>query len=267
MNQENSKLIFFHIPKTAGSTLRNIFYHQYEREEVFEMKVKGHQIQTQEFTSLSQKRIAKIRLLMGHMPFGLHTSFGEVNYHYFTMLRNPVERVISNYYWIRRNPNHLLYDLINSKKIGLLEFIESDLNPSLNNGYVKFLTTKDKKKKVTDKLFNEALSLLKQEFIVVGITERFNESIILLSKLMNWQKRIFYTKQNATANRPQITDIDNSAIQSIISKNEWDLKLYVWAEKQLEKQIKEYGEIRMSVNCLKVRLNSNPVMRRILAKV
>ena len=54
------------------------------------------------FISLSDEKKMGIRLLKGHMPFGLHKNL-PVDARYISILRDPIERVTSQYYYIKKN--------------------------------------------------------------------------------------------------------------------------------------------------------------------
>lgn len=86
--------IFLHIPKTAGSSLRKTFQSIYQKERILTLdsptldKFKNH--------NYDEKNID---LLMGHMPFGIHNYFSSnVDFRYFTIIRNPLSRAISHYF-------------------------------------------------------------------------------------------------------------------------------------------------------------------------
>ena len=100
------KLIFLHIPKAGGTTLHSVLERLYDGSNIFDIKVRGHHLGVEEFTSLSQEQKDQIQLLKGHMPFGLHTHFTSSDVKYITLFRNPVERIISHYEYVWRKPNH-----------------------------------------------------------------------------------------------------------------------------------------------------------------
>lgn len=84
----NNKLIFVHIPRTAGSSLVSI-------SQKYNILIKGHDIRSPYFTHL--KDINKLKL---------------EGYHLFTVIRNPWERVLSAF--------------LHLKKGGINEFDEYD---------------------------------------------------------------------------------------------------------------------------------------------
>ncbi len=77
-------LIFLHIPKTAGTTLRTIIDRQYPRHVIcyFHLYPKDRS----EFFAMSDQRRRELRVLQGHIEFGFHR-YISVPVDYITLLR------------------------------------------------------------------------------------------------------------------------------------------------------------------------------------
>ena len=100
-----------HLPKCGGTTFNTILDRMYLPEEIFDIKLTDNSsLNTEDFISLAVQEKDKIKLLKGHMQFGLHKYFS-ANSEYITFLRNPIERIISYYYYVKRSPNHRLYKI------------------------------------------------------------------------------------------------------------------------------------------------------------
>ncbi|PIQ16502.1 MAG: hypothetical protein COW67_02690, partial [Flavobacteriales bacterium CG18_big_fil_WC_8_21_14_2_50_32_9] len=66
-------LIFMHIPKNAGTTLDTILNRIYPSESIFSIHpVSNNKLNTDEFINLKESEKKKIRLLKGHINFGIH---------------------------------------------------------------------------------------------------------------------------------------------------------------------------------------------------
>jgi hypothetical protein len=67
------KLIFLHIPKSAGSTILPIFKRQYKRDSFF---VPGNH---PDLSAIKEKlaSTSSLRLCFGHMDFGMHDVVGQ----------------------------------------------------------------------------------------------------------------------------------------------------------------------------------------------
>jgi hypothetical protein len=208
----DSIVIFLHIPKTGGGTLSQIINRQ------------------------NQKKIK----LVGHRFFGVHKNCPQINFTYITLLRNPVERLISLFYFccnaIRTNEirdwfrNTTLADYVTNE--------ECDFCKSLPWGYsTANLQTRMISGKVVEADLEMAKNNLKNYFSVVGITERFDESLKVFQKKLGW-KINGYSKENVTPNKPALAEIPAEIIEIIKSKNEKDLELYQFANQLLDEELK-----------------------------
>ncbi|AXI39410.1 hypothetical protein CX649_07020 [Bacillaceae bacterium ZC4] len=221
-------VIFMHIPKTGGLTIRKLMEQQYRLKEI--MLIRSDLDLNQQ---MKQADNTQIKALYGHNRFGIHQHIQKRSFTYISMLRDPVERVISTYYFILERPQNRLHQL--AKKVTFEQFVQEkhpEFHVPVNNHQTRFMSGK----KIPD--LKLALKNMEQFFSVVGVTEKFNESIFLMKKHLGW-KNISYQKVNQTNNRPKKSDLDDSLIQLIESKNQLDLALYSKAKEKLEKMLDE----------------------------
>lgn len=240
------KLIFLHIPKAAGSTIKTIFKRQYKGNAFF-LPGKHPDINT-----LKEKIVLgnNIKLIFGHLDFGIHDDIGK-DYRYATMIRNPIERIISHYYYVQRQPNHYLYDqAFKENNFSLAQYVENGLSPELNNGQVRMLIGAGgfhKKNYTKHKIpfgkcelwmLEEAKMNIEKHFVFCGVQEKFDESLILMKKKLNWEKNIGYVSQNITSQRKKYSEFENKTLEIIKRYNSLDLKLYEWVNNKILSEIK-----------------------------
>lgn len=219
--ETDSVVIFLHIPKTGGTTLQHIILEQYSIWRNCLLDV---------LTIEEQK---KIELVKFHMLFGYHKKLPQKKFTYITLLRNPIERLISESYFFRR--------MNSSPKIGdlsaLYEYVTDEKYNCFKLPYIATvnLQTRLIAGKVEDDL-ETAKNNLKKYFSVVGITERYDESLYVMEKKLGW-KINNYKKINVTPDRPTIEEIPKEVIEIIKTKNEKDIELYTFANKLLDEQL------------------------------
>jgi len=230
-------LIFLHIPKAAGTTLHRIIERQYHADACFSIDGANVYESIETFKQLSEPERESITCLKGHMPFGLHVHLSQPCA-YVTILRDPVERMISHYYFVLRSPHHYLYEQVTSQNMTLEDYVRSDLSPELHNGQTKLLAGNEKMP--PPHMLEVAYRNLREHFIFVGLTEKFDESLVLMKRRLGWS-RIYYTQINVNPNRPPKSEISDSTVRAIERNNEKDLELYAFARQLFEESVREEG--------------------------
>lgn len=233
-------VIFLHIPKTAGTTIRDITRRQYSPKAIFSPKSSFTASIRKEQASLDIPRAEKLKLIQGHFGFGIHEHLAQ-HCTYFTLLRDPIERCISSYFYMRRTASHRHYKTINSRYQTLEKYIKSGFikKHSLDNLQVRFLSGL-RGEINQDALSREALEYAKfnlvNNFLVVGIVEEFDQSLLLLQKKLGW-KNIFYSPVNRTENKTERNDLSLKTFELIKQDNELDIELYEYGFQIFKKLI------------------------------
>lgn len=236
-------VVFLHIPKAGGTTLHDILMDQYP--EIRHLSSNGFKT-LDEIRGFSDEEKEGIGVIRGHMNFGVHELLSKPCV-YFTMLRDPVERILSHYYYVARDPRHPLYDEYVSKKMGLKDFIVSITENDNGQtrafaGVADYLALFRRAEVPFGNCGRDVLETAKENlesFAVVGMTERFDETLILLKRILGWRQPPLYIKRNVTENRPLKEDISADVLDLIKKHNELDIELYRYATELLENQIKE----------------------------
>ncbi len=226
---DKKNLIFIHIPKTAGSTLNKIIKSQFPNKSIFKIDASKEEKSIEELKKLNKKDRNKIRCVMGHMNFGIHKHLPRPS-EYITVLRNPVDRIISLYYFILRKQDHPLHERLVATNMSLEDFV-NDESIAFNIQNVQARMLSGKKVETVTQL-NLAQKNLKKHFVAVGITERFDDSLVLFSEKLGWEVNE-YKSINVTQNRPQRSEIPQHIVQLIEAKNAFDMELYEFADRLL----------------------------------
>lgn len=265
MNKERyPTIIFLHIPKTAGSSLRTIVYRQYSNETVFQFydPLDNHRKSRDELVERLKTGKPPLRLIIGHMGFGIH-KYLDGPFSYFTMLRDPIERTISTYYYIRHYSSHPLNAQARCQSLD--EFVGS--YETIDNNMTRFLSQVKLQSQLsqqqiippgqcTREMLDCAKQNLKQYFKVVGLVERFDESLLLFKQAFGWHN-IFYKKMNVNKKRLQRQNIPAATLHKIERANELDLELYQYSKSMFDTQIESQKlDFKVRLHTFKV-LNQN----------
>ena len=234
-------VIFLHIPKTAGLTLRSIIRAQYPGQSIFD--IDDVTTNVADFERLPEEKRALLRCVMGHVQFGVHSFLPQPST-YITMLREPVERAISYYYYVKsRGPNapggsHYLYRHVVENNISLLDFATTDLSPELNNGQARFISGLGGASTVSE-ILETAKRNLTNSFVAFGPCERFDEVLHLFRRTLGWFCTP-YVRENVTADRPANGEISSYVIKRIEEYNSLDMELYDWSTRRFDEMLREY---------------------------
>jgi hypothetical protein len=232
-------LIFQHVFRSGGTTLITVLQRYYKKEFNINRKISENTLES--FLKLSQEETDDIELLRGHMPFGLHFRFSHPC-DYITILRDPVKRAISVYSLLTtatKLKDREVYRQV--KDLTLKEFIEQDFD-GVNNHQTRLFSnpwsgTWDPSCLVNRDSLERAKENLRTHFKVVGVTNRSDETMVLLAKTFGWRYPYYSGRQNTTTKSPVSEDI----LRFIEEKNQLDMELYSFAQGLFEEQIQNYG--------------------------
>ncbi len=122
-------VLFVHIPKTAGSTLRHLASRQDRPRSVFSTGVEEplpESIARLQRMLEAQRR--RLRLVQGNFGYGLHQLFPQAA-RYVTFLRGPIERAISFYHYVREENAGGRFAALGRDWPTLREFVTERLAP------------------------------------------------------------------------------------------------------------------------------------------
>jgi hypothetical protein len=219
-------LIHLHMPKTGGSTLKKIIKKNYDNRSSFEVYCEQRKL-SEKLTELSK---LNVHCIQGHFPYGIHKYFSKP-YAYVTMLREPIDRVISEYFYIRNIPWNENHEKV--MKMSLEEYQNEQINQNLQTRYI--LGT-NFNKPLTDEDFEQAKLNLLNDFSLVGITEYFDQSVFMMQKQFEWDN-IYYSKVNVTKSRLSKREVSPVLLEKIMENNQYDIQLYSLAKALFEKRL------------------------------
>jgi hypothetical protein len=238
---EAHHLLFIHIPKTAGTTLRHALADLYppdQRAFIYGPRVEGS-VSMQHFLDLSAKERAPLRLVMGHYGFGLHRWLPGPS-RYVTMLREPMDRIVSLFHYYRTGrfppdskPAREQAVLVD-RGTPIDEWIFRNREPRWDNHMVRLLAGARGVGfgECTDALLGEALAHVEEHFEALLLLEWMPLSMEMLAAIVG-QPIPDAPRHNVGADRPAVADIDPAALRRIRELNRLDLGLYRWAQERL----------------------------------
>lgn len=231
---DDRTLIFLHIGKTAGSTLRQVLKRQFPSAQVMTIRARRRPRTDTlaDFARLPELDRMQPRLIMGHTVFGLHEGVPRPAT-YLTMLRDPVRLAHSQYHYVTRTPGHHHHDAI--RGLTLEEYVESGISFEMDNSQTRAIAGDlgTPIGECTADMLERAKRNLDEYFSWFGLTERFDESILLLRRTFGWRD-VRYVSRNVSRSRVELTN----AQRALLKRKNWlDLDLYEHAGRLLEARI------------------------------
>lgn len=257
---EDELLFFLHVPKTAGISLTAILDANFAPGATFEAQDwtdAGEVIER-----MSVVELARVRCVRGHYWFGpgdgaVHDRFS-VDPVVITALRDPVARTVSAHQHVMRWPEHWLREEMGIGEEGtmsLQEFVENpiaqgeiaNLQTRLIVGAVPgnpLISAPDPSDAIpfSDE---ELLSLAKQRldsFAWVGLTERMEESVRLLTARMGWAPVEELPNLNLNPVPSAEVELSEETRAAILERTRLDAELYAYAGERLERELAEQAE-------------------------
>jgi hypothetical protein len=237
---DDTCLVFLHIPKTAGQTLSTFLIRNYPREQIVHLDILGFPsvLNPRPFDEYMERvpleKRSTARVIWGHLPYGVHRHIPR-SCDYITVLREPTDRVISGYKYIRKESRHVLHDRVVNGDIGLEEYIES----GMDKVFAENLQTLQLSGRQFGTLDDEALREAKrnmEQFLLVGLTERFEETLALLRRTLRLRVPVYVSRNVSTPLK-----VSESATKLIRERNALDMELYEFARDLFVERVASQG--------------------------
>ena len=239
MTDPGPVLVFIHIPKTAGTTVTGILKRNQPpprtRSVANVFKGGGGVKRGVTFPRLSSDRrggLDDVRILRGHIPLGSREYLpGDHEFRYFTFLREPVDRTLSHYFNVLKTAA--------SRSGSKQEVIAADatLEDAVAGGHVfSDLQTRmlsglaEPFDEVTDEMLEQAKRNLRDDFAFFGLTERFDESLLLAKLRLGLWSIHYETNNRVNPERPRGEQISLELRAAAERCNRHDIELYRYAQ-------------------------------------
>ena len=222
-------LVFIHINKTGGNTVSHILRSSYGLRHC--QVEPWHAPWTDPpFSAYDLQRLSRfypnLKSIAGHRIFGyVDLPENGTKFRYFTFMRDPLKSCVSRFQY--------KVQLSRKKNLVFEEWIQQDWT---RNHQTKWIAG------VAD--VEEAIRIIRDKNIFVGLTERFDESMVLLKALMANDLNISYKPVNVARNNTLAKSLleTESTRQMLIESQKADLELYNFVKQELYPTYqREYG--------------------------
>jgi len=239
------QLFFLHIPKTGGIAFSHHLQNQFGAQDVCPAQF------WPEFADIPHSTRCQYGLISAHLSFDIWR-YLDHQPSYLTMLRHPVERVLSMYdfqrhfvdvFGVEHNRDEITAVQRKARSEvarGLLSFLRSpdeSVRLAVSNAQTLLIAggnPRSMPEPVEQDMLEKAKSNLR-EFAFIGLTERMQPSLNLLSYSFGWLPRESITL-NDTPHRVSRSNLPPDIVELIAEMNRLDLELYRYASQLFEER-------------------------------
>jgi hypothetical protein len=226
-------LIFIHVQKTAGRSFETLLRTHYR--DPIAYRFDSTEEQYLEFAEMTSVQRDAYDLLDGHCNYGIHSLLSR-KATYLTLLRDPVERMISrHHHFITRNRVHPF-----AQQGGSLADFVRDICP--DNEHVRWLSSVPSWQvplhETSREMLDEAKHNLEHEVEAFGIAERFAESLEVMAPIVGW-RGVAPIRINVGDGRQARDTLDLETERLIRDRNALDLELYEFATSLFAERLRE----------------------------
>lgn len=236
--------IIMHLEHTGGSTLRKIVENQYTDDQIYYLFYNKSKTPVDDLMAMSEAQRERYRVFLGHLFYGLHRWVpGESAY--LTWMRDPIERIVSGYYYQFRKPQRRHHQAYVSGAMTWARHLNMRWRSAAQVGRVvggdDDLIRRFNTQTLSENAVETALNHLENDFVMVGVTERYDEMLLLMKQLLGWQNPVTYVRVNVSVNRPRYSDLSAEDKKLIEAAAEIEYPVYEYAKKRFERDLSRYA--------------------------
>ena len=221
-------IIFQHIPKTAGVSVRSTISCNFDVSEI--LHVPDRSWKDREFAIRAAQQY---RFIHGHLHFEFVRDLTK-SAHIVTFLREPIERVLSLYFFLRNQPESnsepsVRFTIEQAKSLSLDAFVahtDPIIAPMVSNFQIQMLLSDSQTDQSSSTWLNAAiLNLENYQFVGIADPDLMPNSMIMMSRIFGWIESGDSPRTNHTARAG--TEVEFARARDIIAeRNTLDAELY-----------------------------------------
>jgi hypothetical protein len=229
---------FLHINKNAGTTMRYILQQNYRKGAFLDVMLQGRRgadgraktvdgldEDVYQLVNEVQSRQGTLACIAANLPFGLHKLINRP-ITYFTLLREPVSRCLSYWYFAHRTRNEgRLWSTLEQYGFDIRRICEEHAAYQFTNDQVRMVSGSSAPEPGKAD-FQLACELIEERFVLAGAVEFFDPCLQALGCKLGWS-HVPSLKLNVGI-KADSSILPARAEEHFRESNEWDIRLYEW---------------------------------------
>lgn len=231
--QFTRQVLFNHIPKTGGITLRIILNRVYGEQNIFLIKSTDVGSSLRQFSLLSTAERGQYKVVAGHGAEMLSPMVP--NPYRVTVMREPVSLFLSQFYYLKNTRDAGFYEELKEME-SLEKYLDFAIKKGQDNLLTRYLSNSveflaDPSQPVPDmqiegdRLLEKAVKAMMEYDAVIDLAD-FDAGVFALARMLEWKRIPIYRPSNRNRLNPGIASVQESAIIRIKDALRWDIELY-----------------------------------------
>ncbi len=222
----NDKILFVHIPKTAGISIYNALAEAVGGHDRAIRFPRNSEEEREKYLSMTRTEVRSYNLLSGHFPLPFFLRQPISDYKAVTVFRNPVDRELSAYFYIKTDPDHPL-NTEWFRSLNLYQYIEHRQEKGNANPQCLFMCG--------ERSFEKARKAVDEQLFLTAPLDYVKDFLEVLAKRLeipiNPPERA-----NKTSFRLTVDEIHPDIKAGFESLTREDQKLYEYVKEKFEKE-------------------------------
>jgi len=225
---QEAKIIFNHIPKAGGTSLYYFFQELFGAERCFRHSARDSKTgrHSPPIGKVPPEELEQYRFLQGHFDFGNHRRFnGPVLY--LGVMRDPVDRVISDYYYNKRQGRKDLMEQANSMTL------EEYIRAKMENPKSRLVTSAQTVYLSGQPSAEKAKEIIAEWYLACCTIDQLDDMQRMLARLFD-RPDLAPTRVNETTAKKTVTEIGPEMLAELKERFAEDYELLPWVRERFE---------------------------------
>jgi hypothetical protein len=238
-------LVYMHIPKTAGTSIRATLSELLDDHKILYLYQTPWATDPREVEQLDREVVAGLELVFGHVGYGIHEALRPRETVYATLVRDAVEHVLSNYYHYvravedgdRTEPNKWQQAI--EEGMTLMEFVVEENRSGIvhfQNRQTWLLAGQPTGMDRGDPAMLEmAIDHIEQRFVAIGTADDPDSLAASIAEAMGWGSVEATPTLNENPKRPKAEGLPAEHVAEIARLNRLDADLHAYVVDRIER--------------------------------
>jgi hypothetical protein len=222
---ESTRILFVHIPKTAGISLFSALAAAVGTDRAIRFSDASKE-NREKLLAMPDEEMRRYHLISGHFPLAIYLKKPLSDYRVITVLRDPVDRELSAYYYMKTWKGHPRHEMI--KQMDLQQFIEHREKDRLANRQCFILSGASS--------FYRARKAIETHGIMAAPIDYLGDFCRLLERELHIGP-LSLGRENETAKRPRVDEVPAELRSRLETLTSDDKRLYRHVKKKFEQEV------------------------------